>query len=56
MQSEIKALREELQKQRMSLMTAATTIGGTGAGGDMDMRRVIEDQGVIKQLEDKLVK
>ena len=41
----------------MSLMTAATTIGGNGGGGgDTDMRRVIEDRGVIKQLEDKLVR
>ena len=47
MQCEIKALREELQKQRMSLMTATHQ--------DYDVRRLIEDQGQIKQLEDKVI-
>lgn len=45
MQTEIRALREELQRQRLSLMT----------GTDADVRRVAHEQGHIKQLEDKVV-
>ena len=44
MQTEIRALREELQRQRVSLMTT----------NDGDVRRIAHDQGHIKQLEDKV--
>ena len=45
MQTEIRALREELQRQRLSLMTAT----------DGDVRRIAHDTGHIKELEDKVV-
>ncbi|XP_013410614.1 kinesin-like protein KIF27 isoform X2 [Lingula anatina] len=45
MQSEIKALKEELQRQRTTLMT-----------GGADMEQAIQDAGQLRNLEDQLVK
>ena len=48
MQCEIKALREELHRQRTSLMTGQNT--------EYDLKKVIEDAGHIKHMEDKVVR
>ncbi|KAK6191693.1 hypothetical protein SNE40_003312 [Patella caerulea] len=48
MQSEIKALREELSRQRTSVFSAA--------GGDCNMERAMQDANHIKDLEDSVIR
>lgn len=50
MQDEIMALREELHRQRTSILTANTMTA------DYDLQKAIQDAGQVKDLEDRLVK